>query len=91
MATVTFKAPPTAQAWHITDTDSFGDWAELVQWCRETEGVTCTMCVRVDGSVYVQVEGVNYDTLVTGLDRHIVFDGLAFKAYSDEEFAEVFE
>ena len=77
----------TVQVWHIgTVEDKFDEWNELVQWCAETEGMTCSMTARVDGDILIQVEGVNFATVYPKQDSYVTFNGYSFDTLSNEEF-----
>lgn len=79
------------QAWRIgTVADKFDEWADLVQWCLDTEGMYCSMAPQVDNAngVEIQVGGRDYATVYPTFDSHVTFNGYTFEALSNEEFAE---
>ena len=79
----------TVQVWHVgTVADGFGEWAELVAWCAETPGMSCTMTAKADGGVHVQVEGREHATVYPELDTYVTFNGYAFAVLSPEQYRE---
>ena len=79
----------TVKVWHIgTAADGFDEWAELMQWCADTDGMSCTMSAQADGGVRIQVEGRDYATVYPELDSYVMFNGYVFEALSPEEFRE---
>lgn len=76
----------TVQVWHIgTAADKFDEWPDLVQWCSETDGMSCTMSARADGGVHIQVEGREYATVYPTLDSYVTFNGFRFEALTPAE------
>lgn len=79
----------TVQVWHIgTVEDRFDEWAELVQWASETDGMSATMAAQADGGVRIQVEGRDYATVYPTPDSYVTFNGYGFEALSNEQYAE---
>lgn len=79
----------TVQVWHIgTVEDKYDEWAELVQWCAETNGMSCSMSAQADGGVRIQVEGREYATVYPTPDSYVTFNGYVFAALSPEEYRE---
>lgn len=77
----------TVQVWHIgTIEDKFDEWAELVDWCAKSEGMTCSMAARVDGEILIQVEGRDFATVYPKQDSYVTFNGFQFETLSNEEF-----
>lgn len=88
MAEITVQM--TVRSWHIgTVADMFDEWAELVQWCLDTEGMYCSMAPQVDSSkgIEIQVGGREFATVYPTLDSYVVFNGFTFEALSNEEHA----
>ena len=78
----------TVQVWHIgTVEDKFDEWPELVQWCAETDGMSCTMTAKADGGVHIQVEGRDYATAYPMLDSYVTFNGYAFETLANAEYS----
>ncbi|MFA5707938.1 hypothetical protein [Mycolicibacterium sp.] len=76
-------------AWFIgAASDGFGDWADLVTWCQDTEGMSCTMSARLDGTLRIQVEGVNHATVYPSPGQWVTFNTFAFEVLDADEFAE---
>ncbi|AXH67828.1 hypothetical protein J4T99_gp022 [Mycobacterium phage Bromden] len=84
-----FTQTVTVKVWRIgTFEDGFGDWPDLVKWCSETEGMTCTMAAKViNGPVHVQVEGATYPTVYPPLGSYLAFNGFGFEVLTEDEFA----
>ena len=77
----------TVQVWRIgTPADQFGEWAELVQWCADTPGMSCTMTAKADGGVHIQVEGRDYATVYPELGTYVTFNGYAFAVLSLDQY-----
>lgn len=79
----------TVQVWHIgTAADKFDEWSDLVQWCTETEGMSCTMTAQADGGVHIQVEGREYATVYPSPNGYVTFNGFAFEVLSADQYQE---
>lgn len=79
----------TVQVWHIgTPADKFDEWGELVQWCADTPGMSCTMAAKADGGVHIQVEGRDHATVYPTLDSYVTFNGYVFAVLSPEQYHE---
>lgn len=77
----------TVKVWHIgTAADQFDEWSELVQWCNDTDGMSCTMSAQAAGGIHIQVEGVQYATVYPTLDSYVTFNGFGFEALSNAEY-----
>ena len=87
MAELTVKM--TVQSWHIgTVADKFDEWAELVQWCIDTDGMYCSMAPQADSSkgVEIQVGGRQTGTVYATLDSYVLYNGYQFEVLTRGEY-----
>ncbi|MCC9181070.1 MULTISPECIES: hypothetical protein [Mycolicibacterium] len=83
----------TVKAWHIgTVADKFDEWAELVEWCMNTEGMYCSMAPQVDNQrgLEIQVGGREFATVYPTLDSYVLFNGFQFQVLSTEQYNQTY-
>ncbi|CQD07338.1 hypothetical protein BN970_01383 [Mycolicibacterium conceptionense] len=82
-----FTQTVTVKVWHIgTVADRFDEWADLVQWASETDGMAATQSAQADGGIKFQVEGRAYATVHPTEDSYVTFNGFGFEHLTPAEF-----
>lgn len=77
----------TIQVWHIgTAADKFDEWADLVQWASETDGIAATQSAQADGGIKFQVEGRAFNTVYPTEDTYVTFNTFAFETLTPAEY-----
>lgn len=66
--------------------DTIGDAVEIVEWANEIEDIYCTVSARADGTLTIELGGVNVESVAVQLGQWLVFDGERFSALSQEQF-----
>ena len=64
----------------------FADVVEVFTWTESIEGIYCTVSARADGSFFMEVGGVEVQSIQVDLGKWVVFDGDHFSALTQEEF-----
>lgn len=66
--------------------NSIADTVDLLEWARETEGISCTVVARVDGEYYVELGGTSTGSVICEMGNWIIFDNNRFIVLTQEEF-----
>jgi len=66
--------------------NNLNDVVEVMQWALGMDGLYCTASVRTDGTVFIEVGGVEVQSVQVELGQWIIFDGVRFSALTQEEF-----
>lgn len=80
MQTVTQQISTIAK--HIVTQE---DAVEVLTWALTQPGIAFTLSARVDGSLFMQAEGVDVATVYPELGQWLLFYGDRFEVLTDEQ------
>jgi len=66
--------------------ETLTDVIEVMQWVLDLDDLYCTASARTDGTVFMEVGGVEVQSVEVQLGQWVIFDGVRFSALTQEEF-----